>query len=40
LQDYEALAKAVGQFNQRYQRYAAINARRQARGLRRRTERL
>lgn len=34
LQDYEALAKAVGQFNQRYQRYAAINARRQARGLR------
>lgn len=34
LQDYEALAKAVGQFTQRYQRYAAINARRQARGLR------
>lgn len=34
LHDYEALAKAVGQFNQRYQRYAAINARRQARGLR------
>lgn len=34
LQDYEALAKAVGQFNLRYQRYAAINARRQARGLR------
>lgn len=34
LQDYEALAKAVGQFNQRYKRYAAINARRQARGLR------
>ena len=34
LQGYEALAKAVGQFNQRYQRYAAINARRQARGLR------
>lgn len=34
LQDYEALAKAVGQFNHRYQRYAAINARRQARGLR------
>lgn len=34
LQDYEALAKAVNQFNQRYQRYAAINARRQARGLR------
>lgn len=34
LQDYEALAKAVGQFTQRYQRYAAINARRQARALR------
>lgn len=34
LQEYEALAKAVGQFNQRYQRYAATNARRQSRGLR------
>ena len=34
LHDYEMLAKAVGQFNLRYQRYAATNARRQARGLR------
>jgi len=34
LHDYEVLAKAVGQFNQRYQRYAATNARRQSRGLR------
>lgn len=34
LQEYEALAKAVGQFNQRYRRYAATNARRQSRGLR------
>ncbi|MBP6382058.1 MAG: TIGR02680 family protein [Pseudomonadales bacterium] len=34
LLDYELLAKAVGQFNQRYQRYAATNARRQSRALR------
>jgi uncharacterized protein (TIGR02680 family) len=34
LEEYEALARAVGQFNQRYQLYAATQARRQARGLR------
>ena len=34
LQDYELLAKAVGTFNQRYQRYAATSARRQSRALR------
>ena len=34
LEEYEALAKAVGQFNQRYHRYAAMQARRQARILR------
>ena len=34
LQEYEALERAVGQFNQRYQRYAATQARRQARSLR------
>ncbi len=34
LQDYELLARAVGTFNQRYQRYAATNARRQSRALR------
>lgn len=34
LDEYEALARAVGQFNQRYQLYAATQARRQARGLR------
>lgn len=34
LQEYEVLARAVGQFNQRYQRYAAVNARRQAAVLR------
>ncbi|CAN7625522.1 TIGR02680 family protein [Pseudorhodoferax sp. LjRoot39] len=34
LDEYEALARAVGQFNQRYQVYAATQARRQARGLR------
>ena len=31
LEEYEALERAVGQFNQRYQRYAATQARRQAR---------
>jgi uncharacterized protein (TIGR02680 family) len=30
LQEYEVLVRAVSQFNQRYQRYAAVNARRQA----------
>ncbi|RQR50139.1 TIGR02680 family protein [Burkholderia sp. Bp9125] len=34
LEEYEALERAVGQFNQRYQRYAATQARRQARNLR------
>lgn len=34
LDDYVKLAKAVGQFNQRYRVYAAINARREARKLR------
>lgn len=34
LDEYEALASAVGQFNQRYQLYAATQARRQAKGLR------
>lgn len=34
LEEYEALERAVGQFNQRYQRYAATQARRQARALR------
>lgn len=34
LEEYEALERAVGQFNQRYQRYAATQARRQAAGLR------
>lgn len=34
LAEYEALERAVGQFNQRYQRYAATQARRQARALR------
>jgi len=34
LAEYEALERAVGQFNQRYQRYAATQARRQAAGLR------
>lgn len=34
LDEYEALARAVGLFNQRYQLYAATQARRQARGLR------
>ncbi|MGJ7541508.1 TIGR02680 family protein [Variovorax sp. LT1R16] len=34
LEEYEALEHAVGQFNQRYQRYAATQARRQARNLR------
>jgi len=34
LQDYEALVRAVDKFNQRYKRYAATNARRQARSLR------
>jgi uncharacterized protein (TIGR02680 family) len=34
LEEYEALAKAVGQFNQRYQLYASTQARRQARTLR------
>ncbi len=34
LEEYQALARAVGQFNQRYQLYAATQARRQARGLR------
>lgn len=34
LEEYEALAKAVGQFNQRYHRYASMQARRQARILR------
>lgn len=34
LEEYEALERAVGQFNRRYQRYAATQARRQAAGLR------
>ena len=34
LEEYEALERAVGQFNQRYQRYAATQARRRARSLR------
>jgi uncharacterized protein (TIGR02680 family) len=34
LEEYEALAKAVGQFNRRYQVYAATQARRQARHVR------
>ena len=34
LEEYQALARAVGQFNQRYQLYASTQARRQARGLR------
>lgn len=34
LAEYEALERAVGQFNQRYQRYAATQARRQAASLR------
>ncbi|HMO47471.1 MAG TPA: TIGR02680 family protein [Rubrivivax sp.] len=34
LAEYEALERAVGQFSQRYQRYAATQARRQARALR------
>jgi uncharacterized protein (TIGR02680 family) len=34
LEEYEALERAVGQFNQRYQRYAATQARRQAKSLR------
>ncbi|MBN9462584.1 MAG: TIGR02680 family protein [Burkholderiales bacterium] len=34
LAEYEALERAVGQFNQRYRRYAATQARRQAAGLR------
>ncbi|MGD9944712.1 MAG: TIGR02680 family protein [Burkholderiaceae bacterium] len=34
LAEYEALERAVGQFSQRYQRYAATQARRQARTLR------
>ena len=34
LEEYEALAKAVGQFNRRYRVYAATQARRQARSLR------
>ncbi len=34
LEGYEALERAVGQFNQRYQRYAATQARRQAKSLR------
>lgn len=34
LTEYEALERAVGQFNQRYQRYAATQARRRARSLR------
>lgn len=34
LESFEALAKAVGQFNQRYRIYASINARREAARLR------
>jgi len=34
LQEYEALAQAVGQFNERYRFYAKTQTRRQARGLR------
>lgn len=34
LESFDALAKAVGQFNQRYRVYAAIDARREARRLR------
>lgn len=34
LAEYEALAHAIGQFNERYQLYAATQARRQSRGLR------
>ncbi|MFT3721803.1 TIGR02680 family protein [Pseudorhodoferax sp.] len=34
LAEYEALERAIGQFSQRYQRYAATQARRQARALR------
>lgn len=34
LEEYEALERAVGQFNQRYRLYAATQARRQARSLR------
>lgn len=34
LEEYEALERAIGQFNQRYRRYAATQARRQAANLR------
>jgi uncharacterized protein (TIGR02680 family) len=34
LHDYEALARSVGQFNERYRLYAQTQTRRQARGLR------
>jgi uncharacterized protein (TIGR02680 family) len=34
LRDYEALARSVGQFNERYRVYAKTQTRRQARGLR------
>jgi len=34
LEEYEVLERAIGQFNQRYRRYAATQARRQAAGLR------